>query len=460
MLSLLDGMNVLFRFLAGLGSGDTDLVSSFIKNDAISSAWIYIVIISLASLAILTVVALIKTMSDPKRRQTKIIGTFFGAVLSMFITQAVVFGGIAVSNVLLKTVDNATTFEYNMTFSQRIMKLCVAESGWRDGYGPEDFNPNSLALDVFGFYISTPAGFEIAPNTTIEKEGEDGSIEYFLHGETYLGGGIVDLYKTNIFLLFIVSLILVIIIASMLLKLTRRIFDVILLYLVMPFTISSMPLDDGERFKSWRENLTGKILSIYGTVISFNVFNMFGTALESLTAAGENSSANTILSFLLIIGGVFSAAGASTLFSSVIGLGKTQNVKASVNSNNGGGVSAITQMRDSIRSVAHKKQQTAIANGTSVTQGGMNASTLSSAGKFAAGLSNVTTGLARYAGLKVMAKLTDKSLKYALKGGANTSSGYASNSSNQTQNKESAQKSLALPEKNTPSGSVDSNKKD
>lgn len=445
LLSLLDAMNSLFRFLAGLGSGESDLISTFLKNSSISSAWIYIVVIAIAALAILTVVALIKTMSDPKRQQTKVLGTFFTAILSLFITQIVIFGGIAISNALLKSVDSATSSQYSMTFSQRIMQLCVKESGWRDGYGPQDFNPNALVTEVFGFYKPNIFGFEISPFSYESENGADGVFNIFKNNDTYLGGGIVDLYQTNIFLMIVVSLFLVIIVAFMLLKLTRRIFDVILLYLLMPFSIAAMPLDDGERFRTWRENITGKILSIYGTVIAFNMFNIFGAVLEGLAVAGEHSSANTVLSFLLIIGGIFSAAGASSLFSSIIGVGKTQNTKSLGGHVNGSGHSStFSQIRDSIKTVTARRQA-ALTNGTATgaqTAGGSAASSLA---KTTSNFSNIAGGVARYAGLKIMSKLNDNSLRRALSGKPSDKLAFESNHSIDTQNKDAAARSLSLP---------------
>ena len=43
----------------------------------------------------------------------------------------------------------------------------------------------------------------------------------------------------------------------------QRIFDIILLYLISPISIATIPLDEGNRFKVWKDMMIGKILSAY-----------------------------------------------------------------------------------------------------------------------------------------------------------------------------------------------------
>ncbi|MDR2266483.1 MAG: hypothetical protein LBE09_02700 [Christensenellaceae bacterium] len=349
LMRLLDGMNGLFRILTGLETIDTgngesvDMLSYLMKSSTVKNVWLAIVAISIAVLGFLTLAAVIKTMSNHKKRQSKVIATFFSAVLSFFIVQAVIFAGIMVSGQILKSVDAVTSSNNTLTFSQRLMELSVDESGWREGCGPEDFWPSLSPDDVFGKYNTNLIGFEKTPGSYEEVTGENGERLQVPSGDTYSGGGIVDIYKTNIFILFAVSLLLVIIIGMMMLKLARRVFDVVLLYLIMPFTISSLPLDDGERFRAWRGKIVAKTLSIYGTVIAFNMFFLFTVAMQQMTAGGEKSFSNTIFSFLVIIGGVLTASGGSALFSSILGVSGAQKVSSDDPSVAGSGKSQSSQ---------------------------------------------------------------------------------------------------------------------
>ena len=56
------------------------------------------------------------------------------------------------------------------------------------------------------------------------------------------------------------------------LNLAKRVYEIIVVYLVMPVSLSTLPLDEGARFKIWRETLITKIIIAYGAVFAVNVF--------------------------------------------------------------------------------------------------------------------------------------------------------------------------------------------
>ncbi|MDR2046655.1 MAG: hypothetical protein LBP79_01890 [Clostridiales bacterium] len=324
MMRALDAMTGMFRALTGLsevnveGGSSTDLLTYFLENENITNAGVLIMLIALACLALFTVVGIIKSMTNPKKPQGKVLAQFFSAIIAFFIAQAVIFGGIAVSNQILGMVDEATSAGSGLSISQRIFALSIDGDGWRDNNTVENFSPKMTPNEVFGVY-DKDFGLEKAPGGYEEHENENGEIVWEINDKTYKSGGIVNLYQTNLFLLFVTPLILIILIGTALLKLTRRIFDIVVLYLAMPFFLSSIPLDDGSRFKLWRENIITKTLSVYGTVLAFNVFLMFLDALGSFRIGGEGDFVNVIFSLVLIIGGAMAAAGGADLFSSLLG---------------------------------------------------------------------------------------------------------------------------------------------
>jgi hypothetical protein len=328
MMRVLDSMLNMFRTLVGLspvnvdGKESTDILTFFLENDAVVNAGLLIMLISIVCLVFFTIIGFIKTMvNNSKKKQGKVLAHFFSAIVAFFIAQIIIFGGIAVSNQLLGMVDGATSGSSDMSFSQRIFELCIDDSGWRDNNTAKDFSPSMNPDEVFGQYKDDLIGMEKAPGTYEEHETEDGDTEWIIDDDTYIksSGGIANLYKTNLFLLFITPLILIILIGVSLIKLTRRIFDIVFLYLVMPFPLSSLPLDDGSRFKLWRENIITKTLSVYGTVVAFNLFIMFLDVIGDFRIGGEGDFANVVFTLILIIGGAMAAAGGADLFTSLLG---------------------------------------------------------------------------------------------------------------------------------------------
>lgn len=52
----------------------------------------------------------------------------------------------------------------------------------------------------------------------------------------------------------------------------KRIFEVVVLFLIAAPISSLMPLDDGAALKKWREKFTGKVLGAYGPIVGLNLF--------------------------------------------------------------------------------------------------------------------------------------------------------------------------------------------
>lgn len=54
--------------------------------------------------------------------------------------------------------------------------------------------------------------------------------------------------------------------------LMKRLFEVVVLFLVAPPIASLMPLDDGAALKKWREKFTAKVIAAYGPIVGINLF--------------------------------------------------------------------------------------------------------------------------------------------------------------------------------------------
>lgn len=81
---------------------------------------------------------------------------------------------------------------------------------------------------------------------------------------------------------------------------------------------ATMPLDDGARFKAWRETVVSKIVLAYGAVLSVNVFYLMLGPIQRLNI-GDNSFVNQIFRLVLIIGGGLSISGGQLLFARLMG---------------------------------------------------------------------------------------------------------------------------------------------
>ena len=66
--------------------------------------------------------------------------------------------------------------------------------------------------------------------------------------------------------------------------LVKRIYDITMLMMIMPGFCATMPIDNGDRFKKWTDNLVKTIFATYGVLIGLNIFFVLVPIIDSATA--------------------------------------------------------------------------------------------------------------------------------------------------------------------------------
>ena len=341
MMRVLDGIMELFSVFTGIQSSVTsaaatgenvqgqDILTFFMEQPIISKIFISILIISVVLLAIFTIVAFIKGFFSVKKKPAKIIEEFAGAFLAFFVVLIVLFGGIMVSNRTLQLINDEFIVSSNdaadLTLSQRLINIAVEDGGWRETgegtyYTASNFSPQYNADKVFGQY-ETSFGLEKSPGKYEDVVQADGSVEQVAKDDTYKSksGGIIDLFKTNLLILLVSSASILLLLATSLIELARRVFDIIFLYLVMPMAVSTIPLDDGAKFKLWKDSMVTKVLCVYGTVIAINLYIMFLEIIGDGINIGTTAWVQTLFNLILMIGGALAASSGARLFGQIIG---------------------------------------------------------------------------------------------------------------------------------------------
>ncbi|MDE6294373.1 MAG: hypothetical protein K2L88_07120, partial [Clostridiales bacterium] len=103
------------------------------------------------------------------------------------------------------------------------------------------------------------------------------------------------------------------------LNLAKRVFEIIYLYFCMPVSMSTLPLDDGARFKNWREQFVTKIILAYGAVLSVNVFVLLLPLIQSMSIPSVGSFGNAVFTIFMIVGGAMVIPAGQTMFARLFG---------------------------------------------------------------------------------------------------------------------------------------------
>ena len=302
LLALIDGLMEIFSAIAGITNVNyqgksVNIIEFLAGNSTIGTIFWCIFILAVGLTCIFTIVGLVKNMIANNRNMSSIVGKFFLALLGTLAMLAVVFLGILIANALLQLLAKIFQIGNTTKISNALFNACVGD--WINGYNINKIDVTSLSVgDIFGGYNA--ALFGIWP--TSWKCNGMVNPNTFLYLPSLIAG---------------IALGIALIVAV--LNLAKRIYEIFFLYFCMPVSMSTLPLDDGARFKNWREQFVTKIILAYGAVLSVNVFVLLLPLIQQMSLPGVSDFGNAMFTIFMIVGGAMVIPAGQTLFARLFG---------------------------------------------------------------------------------------------------------------------------------------------
>ena len=301
-LKVIDGIMEIFSAIAGVTDvtyqGKRVNIIEFIVGDStVGTIFWCVFILAVGLTCIFTIVALVKNMIANNRNITTIIGKFFLALLGTLAMVVVVILGILISNAILVLVSEIFEIGNTTKLSNSIFNACVGD--WVNGYSINEINVSTLSVRKI-FVDYNTAAFGIWP-TSWKNNG-------MVNPDTFL-------YLPSM----IASIGLMIAMVVAIINLAKRVYEIVLLYIVLPVSMSTIAVDDGARFKIWRETFVTKIVLAYGTVFSVNIFILILPFISKMKIPGVSNFANSMFLIFMIIGGALVIPAGQTLFARLFG---------------------------------------------------------------------------------------------------------------------------------------------
>ena len=272
LLQLIDGLMEIFSAIAGVtnvrvNGQSVNIIEYLAGNSTVGTIFWCIFILAVGLTCIFTIVGLVKNMIANNRNISSIVGKFFLALLGTMAMLAVVFLGILIANSLLQLLARIFQIDNSNKLSNALFNACVGN--WINGYNINKINVTSLSVsDIFGGYNA--ALFGVWPTS-------------------WKCNGMVNPNTFMYLPALISSIALGIALIIAILNLAKRVYEIIYLYFCMPVSMSTLPLDDGARFKNWREQFVTKIILAYGAVLSVNVFVLLLPLIQSMSIPNVGS---------------------------------------------------------------------------------------------------------------------------------------------------------------------------
>ena len=300
LLKLVDGLMEIFSAISGITDvtykGENVNIIEFLAGDStVNTIFWCIFILAIGLTCIFTIAALIKNMINSQRNVSTIVGKFFLALLGTMAMLTVLFLIILISNSLLVLVSQIFQIGNTTKLSSALFNACAGD--WINGYSVSEFDISRLGVkEIFGDYTT---GF-VFP----DKWKYNGMVnpDKFLYLPSLISG---------------VALAIALVVAV--LNLAKRVYEIIFMYFVMPMSMSTLPLDDGARFKTWRETFITKIVIAYGTVFSVNIFVLLLPLITRMRIDEISGFGNSMFLIFMIVGGAMVIPAGQALFCKLFG---------------------------------------------------------------------------------------------------------------------------------------------
>ncbi len=125
-------------------------------------------------------------------------------------------------------------------------------------------NADTRACDLI-FYLSVKDALRNKSNEAYYLSGQHFQNEKAAYED-------VDVSRINWLYAFFETGLVLIIFLKLIIECMTRVFMILILYVVSPYFVAMMPLDDGAKFKKWKEMFVGFTISVFGPILSMKLY--------------------------------------------------------------------------------------------------------------------------------------------------------------------------------------------
>ena len=248
---------------------------------------------------------------ENKRPVSHVLSQLFKSIVCSFLIPFMVMCMVTMATTVLNTVDRAVSLEdgEKSTLGSTLFVLSSVNAAWDSKYNmvqtKMQTTGNGLELEYVDkvnekFDLMKAPRYKFYVNDTYDNYKNMISV-----GRYFMYGGFDFTY-------ILIGIVLIIIMIMCLFNFIRRLFEILLLYLVSPYFVAIMPLDDGEKFKQWFGMFSGKLVTGYGSVVIMKIYLL----LMPLFMRGGIQFTNMGRESTFILYGLFAIGGAWAVFKS------------------------------------------------------------------------------------------------------------------------------------------------
>ena len=297
MYSIIDNLLATANMLCGIepiryAGTETDFITFLLGNENIKKAFVGAVLISIVLVTLFGVFAILRAISSEKTNKTpaQIAVGVAKTVLTFLFIPVAFFVLIYFTNLLMQILYSVTTGGSPDGLG-RFLAGAFGQDALKDGVKPD-------------FYLDSSFNYHSTSN-----------VKQFL-----------DLSDYDYFFSWLSSLVIILCLGMALLMFVDRAISIVILFIFAPISLSTSILDDGARFKLWRDQFITKFLTGYGCIIAINIYALIIAAItDDRLVFFDNTTLNNVMKIVIIVGGGVSMTRVMALVGNLINAGAGSN---------------------------------------------------------------------------------------------------------------------------------------
>lgn len=301
------------------------LIEVLLQQKTVSTIFWIITAGGLTIALLLTIFGTAKSAFDldfeSKRPVSKVLTEMMKAMIRFFSIPFFVYFILKLSTAVLQIATTAITGDLDTTLGRIVFLVASLNAGAGKDNQYVQYNvKNNPSIVVGGPSDPIRYPFYVA-NTDISKDyGDIDAVR------TYF-----DVTKFDYLIGLLAAVFLLFVMAVCLITFVQRIFEIILLYMVSPYFVSTMPLDDGERFGRWRDMFIGKCFTGFGSAIGMRLYLLVcrmimgnSIAFSDRTIGSTSIEMDYLMKLFFLIGGAWAVFKSGPMITSLINAGAGQ----------------------------------------------------------------------------------------------------------------------------------------
>ena len=298
---------------------DTGIVYYLLRSDLVRNMFLAMLYLAIILLVVFTIMAVLKNMYQPQPKKWQdIIASAIKGLGLFIIVPACSLLAVWVGNILLVAIDGATSgSSSSATMSGRLFIAASYTSNYirSDAEGIDQQKYNEVAA------LCARCGIEIRAFQPTDG-GLDTDYEYYASlvddcfaseamSAARCNWGDVNTHYAIIHINFLTlaagGIFMLFVLGSISFGMVKRLFMLVILFIISPVVCSMYPIDEGNAYKSWFGEFKKNLLSAYGAVAGMNLFLTIMPIVDQiqLGASGGNGDWVGLLQLILVIAGLF-----------------------------------------------------------------------------------------------------------------------------------------------------------